>query len=308
MNILVSGATGFIGSHLCDALVKRGHAVTALSRNPNGALVRVPGLIRAVPWEPVAGRPPSDAFDGIDGVVHLAGETLKGRWTAEKKRALRESRVAGTRNLVSALEPLTSRPKVLVSASATGYYGNRGEETLTEQSSPGDDFLAEVCVSWEREALRARDMGVRVVTLRTGLVLGRPGPTLGAMLPLFRLGLGGPMGPGKQWWPWVHEDDLVGMMETALEASAWEGPVNAVAPEPARQRDFAKALGRVLKRPAMMPVPSFALRLVAGEVATELLYSRRALPVRAQALGYQFKHPDIEASLRDLVRGAGVVA
>ena len=275
--------------------------MVALSRRPSLARERVPVLANAFPWEPTAGQPPAEAFNSVNAVVHLAGETLKGRWTDEKKRAIRESRVAGTRNLVTAIEALNARPTVLVCASATGYYGNRGDETLTEESAPGTDFLAEVCASWEREALRAQGLGVRVVTTRTGLVLGRPGATLGALLPMFKLGLGGRLGSGRQWWPWVHLDDLCGIVEEAIASSAWDGPVNVVAPEPARQRDFARALGNVLRRPAILPTPGFALRAVAGQVATELLYSRRAVPARVRALGYTFRHPRLEEALRDLV-------
>ena len=301
MNVLVTGATGFIGSHLCQALSQGGHTVSALSRNPATARRRVPSLQEAFPWEPLTkSPPPPEALAGVEAVVHLAGETLKGRWSNAKKRAIRESRVLGTRNLVQAIESAQSRPKVLLSASASGYYGDRGDEELTEQSSPGDGFLAGVAVAWEEEASQARGLGVRVATLRTGLVLGRGGGALGPLLPLFKLGLGGSLGSGRQWWSWVHQGDFAQFVLQALD-SDWDGPVNLVAPQPVRQGDLARALGRVLSRPALLPAPALALRVILGEVATELLFSRRVIPAQAQAWGYRFRFPELEPALRDLL-------
>lgn len=298
MNVLVTGATGFIGTGLCEALSKAGHWTAALSRDPERAQRRIPTLDAAFRWDPKAG-PPAAAFTSVEAVIHLAGENLKGRWTQRKRRAIRESRVLGTRRLVDAIEALAKRPRVLLSASASGYYGDRGDEELTEESSTGAGFLAETVGQWEREALRARSLGVRVVALRTGLVLGKGGGALGALLPLFRVGLGGPLGGGRQWWPWVHEGDVVGIILRALAAD-WDGGVNVSAPEPVRQRDFARALGHALHRPAFLPAPAFALRLVAGEVASELLASRRMLPSRALGAGYSFQFPRLEAALEDL--------
>ena len=299
MNVLVTGATGFIGSALCVALTGAGHAVSTLSRDPERAKLRVPALERAFPWDPAV-PPPVDALNGVDAVVHLAGESLLGRWTPRKKREIRDSRILGTRNLVETIEAAGPKPKVLVSASAVGRYGDRGDEELTEQSPPAEDFLAKVTVDWESEAARARPHGLRVVTLRTGLPLGRGGGTLGALLPLSRLCLVGPLGSGRQWWPWVHLDDMIGIVITALE-SDWDGAVNVAAPEPVRQRDFARILGRVVRRPALLPAPAFAMKAVLGELANELLYSRRALPFQAQAWGDRFRFTELEPALRDLL-------
>ena len=301
MNVLVTGATGFIGSRLCEALVADGHEPVALSRNPEGAQRRVSALADAHAWSPMDGPPPLEAFDGVDAVVHLAGESVSGRWTVDKKRAIRESRVQGTRHLVDALEQLETKPKVLVSASAVGLYGDRGDAELTETAEPGSDFLAQVCVDWEGEAQRAEALGVRVVNPRIGIVLGPNGGALQAMLTPFKLGVGGPLGSGQQWWPWVHRADVVGIIRHAIEHDDLQGPVNATAPSPTRQRDFAKALGRVMGRPAFMPAPAFALKLLLGEFSQELLGSQRVLPERAQAAGYAFQYPELEPALRAIL-------
>jgi uncharacterized protein (TIGR01777 family) len=298
MRVLVTGATGFIGAHLCRALGEGGHEVAALSRDPAAARRRVPALRAAYAWGP-SGLP-DEALSGVEAVVNLAGETLRGRWTHAKRRAIFDSRILGTRRLVDALSRATPRPRVLVSASATGFYGDRGDEPLTESSGRGSGFLADVCVAWEAETQAAAAHGLRVVLLRTGLVLGRDGGALQALLLPFKLGAGGPLGSGRQWWPWVHIDDVTGTVLHAL-SSAVEGPVNVTAPEPVRQVDLARALGGALHRPALLPVPAFALRLALGEVATELLYSRRALPERLAASGYRFKQPGLDGALGELL-------
>jgi hypothetical protein len=240
----------------------------------------------------------------MDAVVHLAGETIAGRWTPEKKRKIYDSRVLGTRNLVEGLTRLDAqeKPKVLVSASAVGYYGDRGDERLTEEAPPSEGFLSKVCQDWEREARRAEELGLRVVRLRFGIVLGPGGGALQTMLPLFKLGLGGPLGSGRQWWSWVHLDDVVGLITFALENEAFSGAVNATAPNPVRQREFARTLGRVLRRPAALPAPAFALRLALGEFAGELLASTQAIPQKAQEMGYRFKYPELEGALRQILR------
>lgn len=298
MNIVVSGATGFIGSRLCERLAASGHEPIALSRRPASAPQRVSALSSAYEWSPTDGPPPSEAFEGVEAVVHLAGESVSGRWTSEKKRAIRESRIQGTRHLVEALAALERRPQVLISASAVGIYGDRGDDELTEDAAPGTDFLAQVCRDWEAEAQRAEALNVRVVNPRIGLVLGPGGGALAPMRPLFKFGLGGPLGSGRQWWPWIHRDDLVAIIQHAIEGEALRGPVNAANPNPVRQRDFAKALGRVMGRPAFMPAPSFALKLVLGEFSKELLDSRRVLPEKAQANGYSFQYAELEPALR----------
>lgn len=305
MKVLITGATGFIGSRLCEALAAAGHEPIALSRRPADAQQHVPALADAFAWSPMAEPPPPEAFEGVEAVVHLAGENVSGRWTAEKKRAIRESREQGTRHLVEALDRLEAKPRVLVSASAVGIYGDRGDEELTEDSAPGSDFLANVCAAWEAEAQRAASMGVRVVNPRIGIVLGPNGGALQAMLTPFKLGAGGPLGSGQQWWPWVHRADVVGIIQHAIERDDLQGPVNAAAPNPTRQRDFAKALGQVLGRPAFMPAPAFALKLLLGEFSQELLGSQRVFPERVQQAGYAFQYPELEPALRAILESGG---
>jgi uncharacterized protein (TIGR01777 family) len=300
MHVLVTGATGFIGRPLVTRLLEQGHRVSAFSRDPGRAHPPLKGVERVHAWNPSAEPAPAEAFAGVEAVIHLAGESVSGRWTDEKKRRIRDSRVVGTRQLVAGMRAARSRPTLLVCASAMGYYGSRGDELLTEDSSPGQDFLAEVCVEWEREGSQARELGVRVAHLRIGLVLGRDGGALEAMLLPFKLGAGGPLGSGNQWWSWIHLQDLVSLFLRATERS-WEGPWNAVGPTPVRQGEFAKVLGRVLGRPAFLPAPAFALRIVLGEFADELLSSKRISAQMARDEGFPFAHGDLEAALRDLL-------
>ncbi|MFQ5882501.1 MAG: TIGR01777 family oxidoreductase [Candidatus Methylomirabilales bacterium] len=300
-SVLVTGATGFIGRALCAVLRERGQAFTALSRRPERAKAALPGVKEAWKWRPKLEPAPLAAIQGAGAVVHLAGESVAGRWTAEKKRAIRDTRVIGTRHLVEAIGEAKSKPGVLVCASAVGYYGDRGEEELTEEAGPGSDFLAEVCTAWEAEARRAEEFGVRVVMLRTGIVLGRGGGALKQMLLPFKLGLGGPLGSGKQWMPWVHLDDLVGIILHAIQHASVSGPVNATAPTPVRNREFTKALARVLHRPAILPAPAFGLKLLLGEFADVLLASQRVLSKRIRESGYTFRHPSLEPALGALL-------
>ena len=297
MNILVTGATGFVGTALCRTLAQQGHRVTALSREPERARFKVPGLAGAHAWEPADGPAPRQAFEGVEGVVHLLGESVVGRWTTEKKQAIRDSRVVGTRNLVEALRHADPKPRILVSASAIGYYGDRNDEELTESSLPGTDFLAGVSREWEAEARKAEDYDIPVSCLRIGIVLARGGGALGAMLLPFQLGAGGPLGSGRQWWSWIHRDDLIGLMARLLETE-YQGVVNGVAPTPLRQKDFARVLGRILSRPAFMPAPAFALKIVLGGFASELLSSKRVLPTTAEQLAYAFQYPELDGALR----------
>ena len=305
MRVLLTGATGFVGRALVRALAERGDRGVALTRDPARARIALPELADAFAWDPLGGPPPREAFDGVDAVVNLMGESVVGRWTERKKRAILGSRETGTRNLAQGMRDAAgagAAPRVLVSASACGYYGDRGDEELTEDAPPGEDFLPDVCVRWEAAASEAASAasGVRVVLLRTGMVAGRGGGFLAPLSRLTRLGLGGPAGSGRQWWPWVHLDDVVGLILHALDDEAVRGPLNVCAPAPARQREVARALGRVLRRPALAPAPAFALRLALGEFAVELLNSRRTLPAAALASGYAFRHPDLDAALRDI--------
>ena len=298
MRVLIAGATGFVGRALVHALMERGDRRVALTRDPERARMALPGLVHGHAWDPLAGPPSAEAFEGVDAVVNLMGESVVGRWTQRKRSAILESREAATRNLVLGMRD--AGVPVLVSASAVGFYGHRGEEELTEDAPPGDGFLSSVCVRWEAAASEASSSGTRVVLLRTGLVAGRGGGFLTPLSRLTRFGLGGPAGSGRQWWPWVHLDDVVGLILHALDNEAVQGPLNVCAPAPARQREVASALGRVLRRPAFAPAPAFVLRRVLGEFATELLNSRRTLPAAALASGYAFRHTDLDATLRDI--------
>jgi uncharacterized protein (TIGR01777 family) len=297
MKVLVTGATGFVGRRLCEVLNQRGHSVAVLSRNGFSAKQSLPVIDQAFSWQPSTEPAPAEAFDGVDGVVHLLGESVQGRWNAANKAAIRDSRVIGTRNLVAGIARLESRPKVLVSASAIGYYGDRADEELIEESAPGDDFLAGVSREWENEAVAAERLGVRVTLPRISVVLAPGGGALGAMLLPFKLGAGGPLGSGRQWWSWIHRDDLVAMMIQLLE-SDFSGPINAAAPNPVRQKEFAQVLGKVLRRPAFMPAPAFALKIALGGFSTELLSSKRVLPKAAERLGFSFRYPRLEEALR----------
>jgi uncharacterized protein (TIGR01777 family) len=241
------------------------------------------------------------AIQGAGALVHLAGETVAGRWNKYKKQDIRDSRVVGTRHLVEAIAEAKSKPGVLVCASAVGYYGSRGEEELTEDSAPGSDFLAEVCQAVEAEARRAEEFHVRVVMLRIGMVLGLGGGALQAMLIPFKMGLGGPVGKGEHWMPWVSVDDVIGIILHAIEHSNVKGPVNATAPNPVRNREFTKTLAQVLHRPAFLPAPVFVLKLLLGEFADLLYTSQRIMPQRIQQAGYKFRHPTLEEALRAIL-------
>jgi hypothetical protein len=297
--VLVTGATGFIGRRLVAALKERGFELAVLSRDPKRARTQLPQAKLIDDWSPQRGLHPVSMIEQVQAVVHLAGESVAGRWSEAQKRAIRDSRVQGTLNLVAAIAQAKTRPQVLVSASAVGYYGDRADETLTEDSAPGNDFLSEVCQAWETEAQRAEEYGVRVVRLRIGIVLGPGGGALEKMLPPFRLGLGAPLGSGRQWMPWVHLDDVSGLIIHALESATLSGPVNATAPEPVRNSEFTKILGRVLGRPTLsLGVPRFVLELMQGNFAQVLLASQRVVPARAQAAGYAFQYATLEPALR----------
>jgi uncharacterized protein (TIGR01777 family) len=293
MRSLLTGGTGFLGRSLFARL---GSAIV-LGRDP-AEVRRTLGAAQAHGWQPERGPPPLAAFDGVEAVYHLAGEPLApGRWTAEKKRRIRDSRIVGTRHLVACLAALAHRPTVLVSASAVGYYGDRGEEELDETSRAGAGFLPEVCADWEREAMAATGLGMRVVCLRMGVVLGPGGGALEAMLTPFKLGIGGPLGNGRQWMPWVHLEDAVGLMVHANRAEI-HGAMNGASPEPVRNADFARELGRAIHRPARLPAPTAILRLALGEVSEMLVASARVRPRVAERTGYDFRYPDLGPALR----------
>jgi uncharacterized protein (TIGR01777 family) len=296
MKIAVTGATGLIGSRLVARLLERGDEVTVLTRDAERARSAL-GDVDAVVWEPTSTAGPTEALAGRDGVVHLAGEPVAQRWSDMVKERIWTSREAGTRCLVAGLHGAEPRPGVLVSASGVGYYGPRGDERLDEGAEPGDDFLAHVTKAWEAEAAAAEKLGLRVVMVRTGVVLDRAGGALAKMLPPFRAGIGGPVAGGRQYMPWIHLDDLVGIYLAALDGDDWSGPVNASAPEPVTNKEFSKALGRALHRPAFAPVPAIALRILYGEMAEIVTAGQRAVPKRALELGYDFRHPDLNEAL-----------
>jgi hypothetical protein len=307
MKVLVTGATGLIGSALCRSLVNEGQAIVTLSRHPHRGHHHPAAEVHQ--WEPEVSPPPAQALQGVDAVVHLAGEPVAARrWTAEQKQRIRDSRVIGTRHLVTALGAAEARPGVLISASAVGIYGDRGDEALDEQSSAGRDFLSAVCQEWEQEAARARALGLRVAPVRIGVVLSTEGGALPRMLPPFKLGVGGRLGSGRQWFPWVHIADVVGIIRHALLSPALGGPVNAVAPGIVTNAEFTQELARVLHRPAGLPVPEFALRLLMGETAEVLLASQRVTPRVALAAGYQFRYPTLQAALDQLLGSSGAAA
>jgi uncharacterized protein len=302
MRVTLTGATGRIGSGVAEALVRRGDEVTAFTRNAQRAAGRLPAGVAVVEWDPTAGPAPAEALAGRDAVIHLAGEDVAQRWTSAAKQRIRASRKVGTRNLVAGIAASDPRPAALVSGSGSNYYGAHGDERVDETAPPGDDFLAAVCAAWEREAREAEKLGVRVVTVRNGIVLDARSGALAKMLPFFRLGVGGPVAGGRQYMPWIHRDDELALILWALDNPQASGPLNATGPTPATNREFTKALGAALRRPAIAPVPRFALVAMRGEELTDqILGSIRAVPRRALDLGYEFRFAEIDAALRDLV-------
>ena len=303
--VLVSGATGLVGARLAASLVRRGDAVRVLTRDPEAAARRLGVRVSAVAWDGLS--VPGEALTGASAVVHLAGEPVfAGRLTPERRRRIRSSRIEGTRSLARAIGalPRAQRPRTLVCASAVGYYGDRGDERLPEEAPPGRGFLADVCRDWEAAAVTAEAHGARVACLRVGIVLAREGGALPRMALPFRFGAGGRLGDGRQWFPWIHIDDLVALTLAILDDDGIRGPVNASAPEPVRNAELTQTLARVLHRPAPLPVPAFALRLALGELADELLGSRRVVPACALAHGFAFAHADLEGALSHELRPA----
>lgn len=302
--ILVTGATGTIGSAVCRALVARGDRAVGLSRDTARAAATLPEVEWHAWTDALRSEPPAAALAGADGVIHLLGEPVAQRWSAAAKTRIRESRVTSTRNLVAGLRKLddATRPRVLVSQSATGYYGPRQSEQLDETAPAGHDFLAEVVGAWEREALAAAP-SCRVVVTRTGVVLSRSGGALAKMLPFFRAGIGGPVAGGHQYFPWIHIDDVAGGLLFAVDNAAAEGPLNLTAPRPVDNAELSRALGHVLRRPALLPVPALALALLYGEMSAIVTTGQRVIPRRLEELGFSFRHPELDAALRDVLAG-----
>lgn len=293
MKILVSGLSGLVGQSLGPFLTNGGHEVIGLSRSPGNT---------GIGWNPSDGQIDKDGLAGVDAVVHLAGENIAKRWNEKQKRRIRESRVKGTTLLCETLAEMETPPKVLVSASAIGYYGDRGEEVLTENSSPAEGFLPEVCKDWEAACEPARQKGIRVVNLRIGVILSPKGGALAKMLFPFKMGVGGKVGDGKQYWSWIALDDVVGAIHHSLMNEELSGPVNATAPHPCTNYEFTKVLGKVLSRPTVFPMPKFAARLALGEMANDLLLaSARVQPERLQQTNYEFRYPELEQALRHLL-------
>ncbi len=301
MRVLVTGASGLIGTALCDALFARGDEVVGLSRDPGRARSTNPRVIWHK-WEPTLERPDPAAFEGVEGVVNLVGERIDQHWSEEVKQRIMESRRQATHNLVQTIEALEEKPKVLVSQSAIGYYGDRGEEEVTEEDGPGEGFESRVPVAWEGAARELEGSGVRLVVVRTGLVLAADGGLLKEMLTPFKLGAGGPLAGGGQYFSWIHLEDEIGILLWALDTESVSGVVNATSPNPVTNREFSKALGRAVNRPAVMPVPGLVLDLKFGrEFGRVLRGGQRVLPKRTQELGYEFSYPDLDAALQDLL-------
>ncbi|MEA2158468.1 MAG: uncharacterized protein QOD66_848 [Solirubrobacteraceae bacterium] len=304
MRIAITGATGLIGSAVVRAAAGRGDHVIALSRSRGRAQAQLGDQVEVHEWpDPVSEPPPTAALEHADAVLHLLGEPVAQRWSDDAKQKIRDSRVLSTRSLVSALAAVERerRPTVLVSQSATGFYGPRGPEAIDEQAAPGTDFLAEVTAAWEAEARAAERAGLRVALPRTGVVLARGGGALAKMLPPFRLGVGGAVAGGRQYVPWVHLDDVVGALLRCADDAQASGPVNLTAPRPATNGELSRALGHVLHRPAFLPVPGLALRVLYGDMASIVTTGARVVPARLQELGYEFMHPELEPALRDVL-------
>lgn len=299
MQALITGGTGFIGRHLAKQLPDP----VIAGRDKKKIQALLPDF-EARSWNPAKPIEPS-FLTGVDTIFHLAGESIfKGRWNAAKKERIRASRTKGTRRLVDAIADARTKPRVLISSSAVGIYGDRADDILHESSQTGTDFLARVCRQWEEEALRAHEYGVRVVLIRTGVVLGRDGGALAQMLPAFRFALGGRLGSGNQYMSWIHRDDLCRVMIWAMKNDQVHGPINGVAPTPVTNREFTRALTKAVARPALLPIPEFLLKLLLGEFATVLLSSQRVLPKALQKNGFRFHYPDITSTLANLVAGS----
>lgn len=300
MKVVITGGSGLIGSEVARDLGSSGHDIVILTRDP--AKAKLPPNTRAVQWDGKTATGWASLIDGDTAILHLAGDSIaSGRWSDAKKRRIRESRVDSGKAVLAAIRQASEKPRVLLQGSAVGYYGPCGDEVVTESHPPGHDFLADVCVEWEASTAEAESMGVRRALLRTGIVLSGKGGALPKMALPFKLMAGGPMGSGRQWVPWIHIADEVGAIRFLLEREDARGPFNLTAPRPLTNRDFSRALGKALHRPAFAPAPGIALKLVLGEMADMLLQGQRAVPHRLMEMGYAFRHPDPLAALRDLL-------
>jgi uncharacterized protein (TIGR01777 family) len=303
MRVLITGATGTIGLALADTLRARGDEVVALSRDSERGRRVLGAGVEVHAWpDPTQGPPPAQALAGAEAIIHLLGEPVAQRWTDEARTRIRDSRVLGTRMLIQAVRdlPAAQRPAALISQSATGYYGPRGDAPLDEHASAGNDFLAQVVIAWEAEASEAQSL-MRVARTRTGVVLSPDGGALAKMLPFFKLGIGGPVAGGHQYVPWIHRDDVVGALIRCVDDTTADGAVNLTAPNPVTNTELSRALGRALGRPAVLPVPGFAIKLLYGEMAEMVTTGQRVVPARLRQLGYEFLHPELEPALRDVL-------
>jgi uncharacterized protein (TIGR01777 family) len=302
MRVLITGATGLLGSALCDALLARGDEVVGLTRDPERARPKNP-TVHWYPWQATTERPPAEALAEVDGVVNLIGEEINQRLTDRAKVRIRESRLTGTRNLLQGIEAAPTKPRVFIGQSAIGYYGDRGAKILDEESQPGEGFTAEIPTDWEEAERKAEGIVPRVVIFRTGLVLTKHGGLVKQLLLPFKLGVGGPIAGGEQFMSWIHLDDEIGLFLWALDNDQVSGTINATAPNPVTNRDFSQALGRALHRPAFMPVPKFAVTAMRGrELADAVAGGARVLPRRALDMGYEFRHPELDEALRSALR------
>jgi hypothetical protein len=305
MKVIITGGTGLIGSALARDLAKDGHEVVALTRDPAKPTPQLPASARRVRWDATSAEGWVQEAKGADAIVHLAGETISpeaGLWTAERKRRIRQSRVDSTRAVVEAIRQTTQKPGVLIQGSAIGYYGPHGDETIMEGAPPGSDFLGDLAKEWEAASLPVEDMGARRALIRTGIVLSNGGGSLKFMALPFKLFVGGPLGSGRQYWPWIHIDDEVGAIRFLIENAEARGPFNLTAPNPVTNKEFAATTGKVLGRPSLFPAPAFAIKLVLGEMSTLVLDGQRAVPHALQQAGYEFHFPNLEGALRDLLK------